>query len=374
MNTCESSVPRVYIAATRQNEGKTTTSIGVITLLKEHFDKLAFIKPVGQHYVEMDNHRIDADAVLMRNIFGCSDELRDMSPVTVDRTFTRRYTEHPDPDMIENAICESFNRVAAGKDIVVIEGTGHAGVGSIIDYNNAKVAALLNAPAVMVTSGGIGRPFDEIMLNQALFEKNGVQLIGVVINKVNINKLKEIEYYMKSALQRAGLPLLGVIPRQERLLHPTISHVVNSLDAELINGESNLGNNIQAIIIGAMTPHQALHYINHGTLIITPGDRDDLVLAAISLATTSRQYVDRTIAGIILTGGIQISEDLLTVINRTDIPVLLCNEDTYSVASQINNMMIKIQPDETQKITIIQQMFKEYFKIDLLMEQLEKYK
>ena len=372
MNGIDQTVPRIYIAATRQNDGKTTTSIGLTSLLKERFEHLGFIKPIGQHYVEINDHRIDADAVLMQKVFGCDAELRDMSPVTVDRTFTRRYTEHPNPDMIKQSICGSFNRVAAGKNIVVIEGTGHAGVGSIIDYNNARVAALLNAPVILVTCGGIGRPFDEVMLNQALFEKNGVHLLGVLINKVDTGKLDEIEYYMSRALRRAGLSLLGVLPTQQHLMHPTIRHITEALDVTLINGECNVSNVIQEIIIGAMTPHQALNFIGNATLIITPGDRDDLVLTAISLTSTSRQNTGRIIAGIILTGSIPLSKNVLSVLKQTDIPVLLCNEDTYTVASKINTMMVKTQSDETFKIRLIQEMFKEHFNINLLLEQLER--
>jgi len=363
------SVPRVYIAATRQNDGKTTASIGLMAVLRARFDRLGFIKPVGQRYVEVQGHRVDADALLMRDVYGCANELKDMSPVAVDRQFTRRYLDAPHPEELERLVCESFERVAEGKDMVVIEGTGHAGVGSIFDLDNARVAALLQAPVLLVACGGIGKPFDEITLNRAVFEKHGVKLAGVLINKVKHDKIEEVARYMERALGRVGIALLGVIPHRPPLLLPTVRHVLDALDATLLNGERSLDQSVRRIVIGAMTPHQALHYFEDRCLVITPGDRDDLVLTAISLASTT-QEAEHGIAGIVLTGGVRPRRNVLRVIQRTAIPVMVSDEDTYRVASTLHDMMVKIKPNEIEKIHLVQQTYEKYFDVDRLLERI----
>jgi BioD-like phosphotransacetylase family protein len=363
-------VPRIYIAATRQNDGKTTASIGLMAVLGKQFERLGFIKPVGQRYVEVDGHRIDADAVLMRDVYGCANALKDMSPIAVDRTFTRRYIDNPNPRELEQEIIESFDRVAGSSDAVVVEGTGHAGVGSIFDLNNARVAAMLEAPAVIVSCGGIGRPFDEITLNRAVFEKHGVKIAGVIANKVDSDKLDVVSSYLSQALERVGLPLLGVIPRRAPLLHPTIRHVRDALDGELLNGERRIDSPVHNIIIGAMSPHQALHYFSGDCLVVTPGDRDDLVLTAVSLTLTMPNSADHSIAGIVLTGGVRPRRSVLRVIQRTQIPVVLATSDTYSVASTLHDMMVKIKPNEKSKIQLIQQIYRKHFNVERLMEQL----
>ena len=370
MTTAPGTGPRVYVAATRQNDGKTTACIGLMSVLRSRFPRLGFIKPVGQRYVEVEGHRIDADAVLMRDVYGCPNALSDMSPIAVDRSFTRRYIDRPNPQELERLISDCFARVAVEKDIVVIEGTGHAGVGSVFDMNNARVAALLKAPTILVSCGGIGRPFDEITLNRAVFEKHGVRLIGVIVNKVQENKRAEITAYLSRALERAGLPLLGVIPHRPPLLCPTIRQVLDTLQADVLNGEENLHQPLKSIVIGAMTPHQALNYFTADSLIVTPGDRDDLVLTAISLASTSQTRAKRSVAGLVLTGGIRPRRNILQVIQRTNIPVLLSPDDTYRVASQLHDMMVKIKPEEENKIHLIQHMFEKYFDVNKFMEQL----
>jgi BioD-like phosphotransacetylase family protein len=229
------------------------------------------------------------------------------------------------------------------------------------------VAELLQAPIIIVACGGIGRPFDEIALNRAVFEKHGVPIIGVLLNKIEHERIEEITQYMHRALQRVGLPLLGVIPERPPLLRPSLRHVVDALEGNLLNGAEALDNPVQDIIIGAMTPHRALHYFGRNCLVVTPGDRDDLVLTAISLASTTQDY-GHAIAGLVLTGGVRPRRNVLRVIQRTHIPVVACAEDTYRVASMLHDMMVKIKPNETDKIELVQHMYKQYFNVDRLLE------
>ena len=368
--TMAHTIPRVYIAATRQNDGKTTACIGLMSILRTRFKRLGFIKPVGQRYVEVEGHRIDADAYLMRDVYGCPDLLSDMSPIAVDRNFTRRYLKEPNPVELKEAIISRFTRIAADNDIVVIEGTGHAGVGSIFDLNNARVAAMLDAPVILVAGGGIGRPFDEIMLNQALFEKHGVKIVGVIINKVREQKMEEVSSYLEPALARVNLPLLGVFPYRRRLQEPTIRQVIDTVGGELLNGESHLRNSVSDIIVGAMTPHRALTYFKGNSLVVTPGDRDDLILTAISLASTTRAPRGHMIAGLVLTGGVRPRRSVMNVIRRTNIPVVLSKDDTYYVTSRLHDIMVKIKPEEHEKIHLVQKIYSKYCNINLLLNQL----
>jgi BioD-like phosphotransacetylase family protein len=367
----KATVPRIYVAATRQNDGKTTACIGLMSALSTRYKNLGFIKPVGQRYVERDGHRIDADAVLMQEVYNCKNSLIDMSPIAVDRHFTRRYIENPEKEKLEQLVYNSFMRVAENKDMVLVEGTGHAGVGAVFDLNNARVASLLSAPTIIVACGGIGRPFDEIMLNKAVFEKHGVPILGVIINKVRNDKMEETQKYLSQALARVDLPLLGVIPRQPPLLQPTIKTVVRALGGELLNGEQNLNTHVHSFIIGAMTPHRALHYIKENSLLITPGDRDDLVLTAISLASTSKRHKASTVAGIVLTGGVRPRRSVMQVIQRTEIPVILSKEDTYKVASNIYDMMVKITPDDDRKIKLVRSLYMRHFSLDTLCDKID---
>src|SRR5215472_3118835 len=199
MNT---STPRIFIAATRQNDGKTTASLGLIAALQQHFPRVGYIKPVGQRFVEIEEQKIDEDTVLMDSVYQLNCPLVDMSPIAVEPDFTRKYLLAANNDALVRKIQNAFDRVAWEKDFVLCEGSGHAGVGSVFDLSNAQVAKILGCKVIIVSQGGIGKPIDEISLNQALFEKEGVEIIGVMLNKVLPDKVEYVTDFARRGLKR----------------------------------------------------------------------------------------------------------------------------------------------------------------------------
>src|SRR5258706_10149733 len=216
-----STIPRVFIAATRQNDGKTTASLGLIAALQQHYPRVGYIKPVGQRFVEIAEQKIDEDILLMDSVYSLNCPLVDMSPIAVEPDFTRKYLQTSNNEALVKKIQKAFDRVAWEKEFVLCEGTGHAGVGSVFDLSNAQVAKILGCKVIIVSQGGIGKPIDEVALNQALFDKEGVEIIGVILNKVLPEKLEYIAEFAKRGLKRKGLQLLGVVPHQQILSSPT---------------------------------------------------------------------------------------------------------------------------------------------------------
>jgi len=279
------STKRIFIAATRMNDGKTTTSLALFAALRSFTDRVGFIKPVGQRFVEHEGNQIDEDSVLLNQIFDVSVPLQAMSPIAIHHSFTREYLEDPNkshPQLID-CMCRAFDRAAYEKDYIIIEGTGHAGVGSVFNLSNADVAKRLDAKVIIVARGGIGRPIDEIAMNKALFEAAGVEVIGAIINKVMPEKMDVIEKYCKVALERMGISLLGCIPIEDQLMSPNLSQIVDEVGGRWLNGEQQgKTERINNVIIGAMAPKGLIDYLQRGTLIITPGDREDIILSSIA--------------------------------------------------------------------------------------------
>ena len=362
---------KVYIGATRQNDGKTITCLGLLAALKKRLDHIGYIKPVGQRFVEIDGHKIDEDALLVKEVYQLGDQLTDMSPIAIPRHFTENYIDHPEREPLVKAVQQSFARLAVGKDAVVIEGTGHAGVGSVFDMSNGDVAALLGCKAVIVSSGGIGRPIDEIMLNKAMFDSAGVPIIGTIINKVEDEKFDKVRSYVTRGLERKGLEVLGVMPYRPLLSKPRIEQLLGDIEGELISGEEGLKNAVGKMVIGAMPAHQALEYMNEDALLITPGTRDDLVLAAMSSCMLGDSR-NPCVAGMILTGGTPPQPRVMELVERTHLPVILVKEDTYTVASKIAKLIIKIRPGDTDKIRAAEELVDQYVEVDRILEALQQ--
>lgn len=355
---------KIFIAATRQNDGKTALSLGLIRAFRTRATHIGFIKPVGQRYFIEEDEKIDEDSLLIEKACDLDCNLKDTSPIAIERGFTERYILKGKRRNLARRILTSFKKISKNKDLVIIEGTGHAGVGSVFDFSNAKVARLLNSKVIMISSGGIGRPIDEIMLNKALFDAEGVQLIGVIINKVLPHKFDKINKLVRLGLKKKGLETFGVIPYHESLSKPTIRQILEETDTKLISGEEYLDNIVSKAVVGAMEPKEAVKYIEHKTLIITPGDREDIILAAIKKHYSSRKR--NRVSGFVLSGGMLPSRRVLKEIKKAAIPLLLFKDHTYAIASAIHDLIVKIKPGDKAKIKLIEQLVKKYVDLDLL--------
>ncbi len=363
-------IPNVYVGATRQNDGKTTTVLGLLNAFQEHFPHVGYIKPVGQQISSVDGYHIDRDATLIEEIFHIGGELPDMSPIAVPRGFTENFILNGNVTTLNTKISDSYDRASRDKQFMVIDGTGHAGVGAVLDLPNAAVAKLLNAPVVIVTCGGIGRPIDEVMLNKAVFDSYGVPVIGVIVNKVIPEKYDRIEKYVRLGFERKGIDVLGVLPFCPMLSSPTISQLLEDSKGTLLCGEKNIDQTVSRIVVGAMPPHTALDHFKGEVLLITPGNRDDLILAAASVSN----HEDYSIQGVILTDGLQPHKTVLDILCRSEIPVILVVNDTFSMAERITKLIIKIRASDRDKINMVKQLIKEYIDIETLIKKLRNAK
>jgi BioD-like phosphotransacetylase family protein len=360
---------KIYVAATRQNDGKTTTALGLLEAMSEHFQRVGYIKPVGQQVRLVGRHKIDKDASLMNDVFHIGSQLADMSPVAVPSGFTERYILEGDTDNLSEKIKKAYSRASAGREFMIIEGTGHAGVGSVFDLSNAAVAHLLDTPVIIVTNAGIGRPIDEVMLNKAVFDSHGVPVLGVIINKVQSEKYEKINKFVRLGFAKKGIDTFGVIPFVPLLSSPTIRQLLEDVAGQLICGESGLDEIVSRMIVGAMPPHTALDYFKGDVLLITPGNREDLILAAIACSARGISP-DMNVKGIFLTCGVWPNRSVLKLVEGANIPLILGKDDTFTTAQKISQLMIKIRSQDKEKITMVKQIIKQYVDIGAIMKKL----
>jgi hypothetical protein len=349
---------KIFIAATKQNDGKTTVSLGIIKNLQEKFGKVGFIKPIGQRYLEGEGVKIDEDSILIEEVCGIKSGLKDMSPIAVEKGFTEKYIMKPDKKNISKQIQDSFRRISKNQELVVIEGTGHAGVGSVFDHSNASVARLLGSKVIIISSGGIGRPIDEIILNKALFEKEGVKVLGVIVNKVLPDKFDKISRLVRKGLERKGIEVLGVLPFNPMLARPTFEQILEETDFQVLCGKEYLERSVARVIVAAMEARDAVRYISEDSLMITPGDREDMIICGLGSFRDAGNNKLK-ICGMILTGGITPEPPIMNLLIKAEIPVLLAKSDTYDVATCLHDLTVKIRSCDKDKIDTVIKLIKE---------------
>ena len=368
---------QLYLAATGMNRGKTTVSLGLLAALFGRGLRTGFIKPVGQRYAMVDGTPADEDAILVKSAFDLPDPLDALSPVHIPRGFTKAYIGGEVVEDLGARIRAAYERVAQGRDVLLVEGTGHAGVGSVVALSNAQVAAMLGARAIIVSEAGVGRPIDEIVLNHALFQRHGVEVVGAVVNKVDLDIHPSLADVLERGLARHGIELLGVLPYRPLLSNPTLSMLTEQLAGQLLHPGPDLGRVIEHVAIGAMQAEHVMERLGPGSLLIVPGDRVDVLratVAAVRTGTLPRRWANRdpalqgsAMAGVVLTGGYLPSPDVVASARHADLFMYAVREDTYDAASEVHDLLVKTHPDDRDKIELIKTLVAQHLDVDRIL-------
>jgi hypothetical protein len=239
-------------------------------------------------------------------------------------------------------------------------------VGAVVGLSNAAAAAMLDAGVIIVSEGGIGRPIDEIVLNRALFAAHHVPVIGAVVNKVDIGSHPDLPEILARGLAQHGVELLGCIPYSDLLANPSLELIDTHLAGERLAGAATPGRTIGGVDIGAMQAGHAMRLMRDRTLLITPGDRDDLVRAAIAL---NRREGSRVI-GLVLTGGFRPPPDLVAELRAADLYTYLVESDAYRTAQAVDEILVKTHPSDVEKIATIIDLVDRALDVDALLERL----
>ncbi len=379
---------QLYLAATGQNRGKTTTSLGLLNGLLSRGLRTGFMKPVGQRTVIDHGEPADEDAVLMHETFGLPEPYGVMSPVHIPRGFTKAYIAGEVVDDLGARIVRAQSHFR-DHDVLLIEGTGHAGVGAVIGLSNARVAGLLGAPTVIVSEGGVGRPIDEIVLNAALFRANGVHVAGAIVNKVDVDAQPGIAKVIANGLAPYDIALLGVLPVRPMLSNPTLEMILEGVHGEVLHEGPDLERVIDGVAVGAMEPRHMLERVGPGTLVIVPGDREDVILTLTtahqlglagradrgdraddsdSAGREIRDTHDGAAIGLVLTGGYRPRPAVIDAIRRADLCATLVSEDTYAVTSEVHDLLVKTHAADLIKIELIKQLVADNLDVDRIFE------
>ncbi len=360
----------VYIATTAPNSGKSIVSLGLMHILLGKAARVGYFRPIIDDYEDgtQDNH-----IRTMIHYFDLQLDYKEAYACT--RSEVIKKLNQGREDEVLDKIIEKYKAVESKFDFLLVEGTDFSGEGAIIEWDiNVLMAKNLGIPTIIITSGK-GKTLEEFVNDQYLaydsFRDKGVEVLMVIANKV---RPENVDIAVKSLT--AKLPkkvLVGAIPRNPVLGNPTMREIVDDLDAEILFGEDFLNNQVSHISVGAMQLRNYLTHFKDQGLVITPGDRADIILGVLQ-ANLSSNYP--TASGIVLSGGLLPEASILKLIEGLSeiVPIVSVKDGTYFTANRVGSIKPKIYAENIRKITTSIQDFETFIPVNALAERLITFK
>ncbi len=339
----------IYVAATSQHVGKTTSTLGIVHKFKKMGINVGYAKPVGQQFLDLGNLRVDKDIILFADLLDFEMIPEVHSPVILGKGATERFIDQPDNYNFPERIVESNKVLNETYDLTVYEGTGHPGVGSVTGVNNAKVAKMLDAGVVMIVEGGIGNTIDRFNMTTALFREEGVPIIGVIINKVLEKKLDKVAHYVGKWLDQNNIPLIGVIPYDKTLAYPLMETIYKKIKGKICLNEDMLENKVSKIISGTMIDYNNIKQ-PEDLLLLADTKQISKAVDRIKMLEYMLKLDRCPLSGIVLTGEGNLDEETAEYVNKNRIPVIHTALDTYSSVIKISKIEVKINRHTPWKV------------------------
>ena len=351
----------IYLATSEPYSGKSIIALGLMNLLAARAEKIMYFKPViNSKSPELDNH-----IQLMISHFNLSTAYNDMYVFT--RNEILKYINAGKEAFIIDSIIDKFKRLQEQHDFVVVEGTDFTDSSVNVDFDgNISIARNLGIPVAIIVRAD-GKPTHEIVNTAASITKSfideGVQVIAVIANKIEIEREEEIRNELKNALPKDLL--VTSIPANRDLGNPTVKEILESVEGTVLFGEHLLSNQVDHSIVGAMQLHNCLARLQKNTLIVTPGDRGDIIIGALQ-ANLSKNY--SKIAGLVLTGGLMPEQTILDLVEGLDtvVPIIQVKTGTFKTVTRIANTQSRILPANKEKISLAIGQFDKYVDVELL--------
>lgn len=360
----------VFIATTEPYSGKSIVALGLVNMLLGNTKKTGYFKPI----INIDPAEgKDGHIQTITEYFNLGVKYEDTYAFT--RSNVMRQMENDSQNGILNTIIHKFKKLEDNYDFTVIEGSDFVGEGTAFEFElNLSIAKNLSAPVIIVATGE-NKTTAEIVsavLNAFRnFQTREVQVIAIVVNKVNPEQADDVHQLLTYQLKEEII--LAIIPLNKSLVSPSMKEIHENLCGNLLFGEEYLSNQVDNVVIGAMNVPHFLNHIKENVLIITPGDRGDMIVAALQ-ANVSISYPK--VSGIVLTAGFEPEEPIMRLLKglQSVIPIILVTTGTFETSAKVGAIKSRITPDNIKKIQLAINIFERNVDVQALNQKLVTFK
>jgi phosphate acetyltransferase len=356
----------VFIATAEPYSGKSLVLLGLVNMLLGQARRVGYFKPIIDHDPAQQP---DPHLATITGHFKLPLALADSYAYT--RPEALRLLETGAQGELIDTVIRKFKHCEETYDFTVVEGSDFVGAGLAFEFDaNVSIAKNLGVPVILVLSGegkSTAQVISSVLTTLRSFETREVPVLLVVANRIAPAQVEDVR-----ALLRSQLPaevLLAVIPDDPQLLHPTMREIQAGLGGKLLFGEAGLSNQVDNYVIGAMQVPNFLNYLKENVLIVTPGDRGDIIVCALQ-AHQSASYP--RVAGIVLTAGSEPDAPIVRLLEGLPsvVPILAVPTGTFETTTRVGAIKSRITPDNPKKIQLAISTFERYVEVRALEEKL----
>jgi BioD-like phosphotransacetylase family protein len=349
----------LFITSTCEYCGKTLVALGIGKKLQVDGFKVGFMKVLGKFPTTMGGTIIDSDASIVCEVLGLNDSPESMSPVIMTQDMIAQAYGGESLNLDEKII-EAHKQVSKDKDVVIVEGTGLLGEGSVLGLSAKKMIEKLNGDVIVIDNCKKEVFADDLLMAKSIL---GDKIAGVVLNQVEFPKLDYIHRRVLPFLEKNGLNTLGVLLNDPFLMSVTIRELAESLGGEIICCKHKQDELVERFSVGAMNVEGALSYFRkiRSKAVITGGDRGDIQLAALETNTQC----------LILTGNLYPNDVIIAMAEEREVPIMVVRSDTLTVVQRVEDIMSTMRISDRRKIDRAIQLVNDEVNFALLYERLQ---
>ena len=344
---------KLIITSTRTHAGKTTIGTGIAM---NSDMECGYFKPLGDRPIYTKKTLLDRDTEVFKEWMGLDVDPNDCS-IGFEHEKVRSSCKL---EGASQTLIDKFEKVSAGKELMIIESGRNFTFGSSLCMDADSLANTLGGDIILVAEGGVRLIIDKVIAASKVFRSTDSKLAGVIINKVHKEDAHMLDEDIIPALEEENINYLGHVPLHPDLEKARASLVLEKLNAKLVAGSGGLDKRIQKVMVGALSADAALRmpdFQNEGKMLITGGDRVDLILVTLSEDT----------AGIILTNNVLPHPRILSKADELNVPVMSVPMDTYTTAKMVEHIVAELLPDDLDKKELIKGLVKDGVKLDMIL-------
>jgi BioD-like phosphotransacetylase family protein len=345
----------LYIASTQSTSGKTALCLGLGRRLQREGYTVGYMKPISLVARRLEGMVVDEDVQFIKKELDLEEPISDLVPIPLDPLTVesimrkQKWLDYP------KRLLESYSRVANGKDVMLLEGVSRLSAGGLIRLPANEVCKLLDAKSLAVI-----RYTGLLTLDPVLFYRGvlGDSMIGAVLNSVSRRLMDSAQEIAKPYLQREGVLVFGILPRERFLMSVSVNELAKALNTDILTRADKAEELVENLMVGAMSSDIALRYFRRkpNKAVITGGDRSDIQLAALQTSTKC----------LILTGNLHPQDMILGVAEETGVPIIVSKHDTLTTVEIVEGFFGRGRFQQEKKIDRFEELLHEHFDFNSL--------